>query len=225
MKNEVKFWDVRLELLDHIVSSVEDKINNEGLSFEEAMLQVHRGFGNQLIRGRISQHNDWTKGLYQANNGFRRFIKNKQKEIARKHRRLFWKTLPKFLVTPKFMIEFVMLLLITSFTYQFNPKAAAILACLACYLMEFSKLFLWVFNKAGKRSLRVQMSANLGMLFFSFSYVTIAGFGSYYEDVVVKPYIFLVLLFICLFPLLRHAYGLFHSVLRDNSREYKMLVS
>ena len=53
IKNEVKFWDVRVELLDHIVSAVEDKINNKGVSFNEALLEVHRGFGNQLITQRI----------------------------------------------------------------------------------------------------------------------------------------------------------------------------
>jgi hypothetical protein len=131
IKNEVKFWDVRLELLDHIVSSVEDKITNEQLGFEEALLQVHRGFGNHLIRGRVSKHNDWTRGLYQANNGFKKFIRDKQKEITRKHRRLYWKTLPKFLLSPRFIIEFVLLILLISFIYQYSPKAAAILACLA----------------------------------------------------------------------------------------------
>lgn len=49
-KNDVKFWDVRLELLDHIVSAVEDKIGDEGISFNEALLEVHCGFGNQLIK-------------------------------------------------------------------------------------------------------------------------------------------------------------------------------
>lgn len=36
IKNDIKFWDIRLELLDHIISSVEDKIEKEGTSFNEA---------------------------------------------------------------------------------------------------------------------------------------------------------------------------------------------
>ena len=48
IKNEVKYWDVRLELLDHIINSVEEKMTNKGLSFNAALQEVHQGFGNNL---------------------------------------------------------------------------------------------------------------------------------------------------------------------------------
>ncbi len=48
IKNGVKYWDVRLELLDHIVSAVEDRMENKGISFNEALLEVHAEFGNQV---------------------------------------------------------------------------------------------------------------------------------------------------------------------------------
>ncbi len=112
IKNEVKFWDVRLELLDHIVSAVEDKMQNEGKSFNEVLLDVHRSFGNQLIKGSVSKTDNFTKGLYQANNGFKKFVRNKQKEIGRKQRKRFWKTFPKFLMSTRFILEFFALLVL-----------------------------------------------------------------------------------------------------------------
>jgi len=38
IKNEVKYWDVRLELLDHIALSVEDHMNINGMTFDKALL-------------------------------------------------------------------------------------------------------------------------------------------------------------------------------------------
>ena len=47
LKNEVRFWDVRLELLDHIVSSVEDKIDNEGI---KRSIFHRKGFAKMACR-------------------------------------------------------------------------------------------------------------------------------------------------------------------------------
>ena len=71
IKIKVKYWDVRLELLDHIVSAVEAKMEN-GMPFNKAMANVHRGFGNQLIKGSIAKDELLTKGIYQSNVGFKK---------------------------------------------------------------------------------------------------------------------------------------------------------
>lgn len=225
IKNEVKFWDVRLELLDHIVSAVEDKITNDKISFKEALLQVHRGFGNQLIRGRISQHSDWTNGLYQANNGFKKFIRTKQKEIGKKYRRVYWSTFPKFFGSSPFVLEYLPLVLLISFIYQFNPKAAAISLIAICYALEFYKLFYTVFDKSGRRSLKVQLSTSLSGLFCSFSYFLLAGFASYYEGLIDKPYIYLIVTFLVLFPFLRHGLIVFRRMYKENKLQHQLLMS
>ena len=73
IRNEIKFWDVRLELLDHIISAVEDKMTNDGTSFNEALLEVHRGFGNPFIEFGVAKSDVFEKGLYQSNIGFKKF--------------------------------------------------------------------------------------------------------------------------------------------------------
>ena len=102
LKNEVRFWDVRLELLDHIVSSVEDKIDNEGISFNEALLEVHRGFGNQIMGFSVHKKKFFEKGLYESNIGFKKFIRRKQKEIRRKHWKAYWRTFLPFVFSLRF---------------------------------------------------------------------------------------------------------------------------
>jgi hypothetical protein len=226
IKNEVKFWDVRLELLDHIVSSVEDKMSTDNLTFQEALLQVHRGFGNQLINmSRHSKHYEWTTGLYQANNGFKKFTRNKQKEIGRKYWHQFWTSLPEFLKSPRFLIEFSLMLLLVFFMYQYSPKLAAVFAAVTCYGLEFSKIIFAIIKRSGRKSLRVQMGANISMLFFSCAYFAMAGFGNYYKETLEKPYILLVLLFLFCFPFIRHSLQVFIGIVNMNDKQYRLLIS
>lgn len=225
IKNEVKFWDVRLELLDHIVSAVEDKIENEGISFNEALLDVHRGFGNQLIKGSIPQHQIWTKGLYQSNVGFKRFVTQKQKDISRKQRKRFWKSFPKFLMSSRFILEFIACIIVVFSVHQNNPKAAGIIALAICYVPEISRIFFGVFDKSSRKSLTMQLSINISGLFTSLSYLFLAGFGQYYDDVANKPYIYMTLLFLFLFPFIRHSFNVYIEIWKENKSSYKLLTS
>jgi len=224
IKNEVKYWDVRLELLDHIVSAVEDKITIDGISFNEALLEVHRGFGNQLIKGSIPKDKVWTKGLYQSNIGFKKFIRQKQKEIGRKHRIFYRKTFFSFLSSKQFIFEFLALIIVVYSIYQYNPKTAFIVSMVACVTPELIKLGIGSFEKANRKSLNMQMAMATGSLFMSINYFFIGGFNSYFEEVIPKPYYIITIFYLILFPLLRHSLNCYRKSLIENRKDYKLMV-
>ncbi|WP_296382441.1 hypothetical protein [Winogradskyella sp.] len=225
IKSEVKFWDVRLELLDHIVSSVEDKIENEGVSFNEALLETHRGFGNQFIEFGVPNKDFFGKGLYQSNIGFKKFIRKKQKEIGRKHRKNYRKTFLSFLTSSRFIVEFILLDITIYSIYQFNPKTAFVIVIIACVIPELSKIGFGAFEKANRKSLNMQMATATGSLFMSLNYFFIAGFGNYYEDVTPKPYFIAIIFYVVLFPFLRHSLNCYRTSLNENKKDYKLLTS
>ncbi len=69
----------------------------------------------------------------------------------------------------------------------------------------------------------MQMTINLSGLFISLSYFAISGFGMYFEESVQKPYIYLVVLFVLVFPFLRHSFNIYVEVLKDNKHQYKLI--
>jgi len=114
VKNVVKYWDVRAELLDHVISSVEDKIQKKGTSFNQALLEIHEGFGNKLGHFKTLS---FEKSLFYSNKGFKAFTRAKQKEIGRKYRRLYLKGLKDLLISPKFLLEYVLFIVAFYFCY------------------------------------------------------------------------------------------------------------
>lgn len=224
IKNDVKFWDVRLELLDHMVSAVEDKIENKGISFNEALLEVHQGFGNRIQNGYTNEIN-FEKALFIDGKGFKKFTFKKQKEIGRKHRRVYRKTFLSFLLSYQFFLEYILLIILVLTINQFNPKMVFVIAMIACYIPELAKVFFGAFEKANLKSLNMQMAMTNSSLFISLSYFMIYGFNSYYSGVLDKPYIIITVFCMILFPFLRQSFNCYKSILKENRRHYKMLIS
>lgn len=65
IKSGVRYYEIYIELLDHMISSIEDLIQNQNLSFEEAFLETKkRGFEKKEIK-KISQNRALSiKGVY-----------------------------------------------------------------------------------------------------------------------------------------------------------------
>ncbi|MBV7269186.1 hypothetical protein [Winogradskyella luteola] len=222
IKNGVKYWDVRLELLDHTVSAVEDKINNEGVSFNEALLEIHHGFGNRIHNG-YTYHLDFEKALYIDNKGLKKLTLKAQKNMAKQHRKRFWKTYPKFLMSLRFLLEFSIIIGIVFVVHRFNPKTALIIALIACFLPEIFKIFFGVFDRSNRKSLKMQMAVNISSLYMALSYLLMGVFNSYYDSVPQKPYVYLTVFFVCLFPFVRHALNTYKQIFIENREEYRLV--
>lgn len=65
IKSGVRYYEIYIELLDHMISSIEDLIQNQNLSFEEAFLETKKsGFETKEIK-KISQNKAKSiKGVY-----------------------------------------------------------------------------------------------------------------------------------------------------------------
>lgn len=80
----VDFYDVELELVDHLASSIEEKMKvKKELSFENALKETYQPFG-----------------LF----GFSEFVEQKQNQVYRKGRSVFFKELIGFFKIPQIII-------------------------------------------------------------------------------------------------------------------------
>lgn len=223
IKNEVKFWDVRIELLDHIVSAVEDKIHNEGISFNEALLDVHRGFGNQLIKQR-TQNQSLSKGLYQSNIGFKKFIKNEQKKVGRKHRRKYWIVLKKLLMSYTFIIEYALLVLLVFIIYQYQPKTAFIISLCAIALPHFYK-FRYVFKKSVITSLAANMVDSFSISFLCFQGLILNFYKETFTYQGQLDYSYIIGFYLFLYPFFRAGIANYIKVIDKVRQRYNLLNS
>lgn len=82
--NDVKYYDVQAELIDHFATAVEN-IEREypEISFKEALHKAHRGFG--------------------GSEGFAKYLKSAEKAVEKKTLRLMGKTLVAMLKWPYFI--------------------------------------------------------------------------------------------------------------------------
>ena len=85
--HKVKYWDIRIELLDHIVTYVEEKLA-KGISFDDAMIEVHKSFGNSM---KMLWNSGIEYGIFANGIGFKRLIEDKLKNLHKNYRRLLKK--------------------------------------------------------------------------------------------------------------------------------------
>lgn len=224
LKNEVRFWDVRLELLDHIVSYVENKIDNEGISFNEALLEVHRGFGNQIMGFSVHEKKFFEKVLYESNVGFKKFIRNKQKEIGKQNRRQFWIIFRQILLSYQFLVEYMFYMFIIYFCYQYHAKTAFILTLLALALPEFFKIK-YVFRKGIRHSLQSNM---MGLLTTSFLCFQSGSLSFYKEEFTINGivnYSYITIAYVMFYPFARASFKHYKLVLKTTIERYNLLIS
>jgi len=102
--HQVKYWDIRIELLDHIVTKTE-VLMTEGLSFDKALEEVHVGFGNRLklLRNTGVEYSIFTNG-----DGYKGYIKSKSKETNKKHRKYIFKEIKTVFSSIKHLCFFLL---------------------------------------------------------------------------------------------------------------------
>ncbi len=93
-EQDVKYYDVQLELVDHLAAAIEQKWNtNPKLSYEKALWSVFDQFGAS---------------------GFRKIKSNKEKELQKKYKRIKWKYIGEFFKLPKIVLTIMITFLIFS---------------------------------------------------------------------------------------------------------------
>ena len=75
--HKVKYWDIRIELLDHIVTTVEEKLA-AGISFDDALIEVHESFGNSM---KMFWNSGIEYGIFANGDGYKNLIEEKNRLI------------------------------------------------------------------------------------------------------------------------------------------------
>ncbi|WP_299883739.1 hypothetical protein [uncultured Lacinutrix sp.] len=225
IKNGVKYWDVRIELLDHIVSAVEDKIEQEGVSFNEALLDVHQSFGNRTKTFGIYNDKLMKTGLYADNNGFKKFTRKKQKELGRKYRNLTLKELKKMLVSPAFLLEYTSIILLFVIVFQYWPKTTGFIGLVVLMLPYFFSAFHSLKDKSTRKSLNIMIVGNMGFLFFSLYNLGIQIFNSYYEAEIHKPFIIFAIMTCLLYPIMRTNINVYFLAYKEHKNMYELMLT
>ena len=110
IKNKVKYWDIRVELLDHIATEVEARMQN-GQSFDKALEEVHVAFGNKVRFKKLSKdQTEWlfTESIYADSSGYKKLVMEKQKELNRGFRKSFFTNLISMFKNPIFWVVYGM---------------------------------------------------------------------------------------------------------------------
>jgi len=225
IKNGVKYWDVRLELLDHIVSAVEDKIEKERISFNEALLDVHKGFGNNLKIYGIYNDKLMKSGLYADSKGFERLTRQKQKELSRKYRIRTWKELKEMLTSFKFLAEFVAFILLFFTLFQWSPKFSGLIGLVVLMVPYLYSGIHSYKDKSTRKSLSIIMVANMGFLFFSLYNMGFQIFNMYYENAEHKPYLIFLIATYLFYPIIRAQLNTYLKAYTENKKLYNLKFS
>jgi hypothetical protein len=222
IKNDIKFWDVRTELLDHIVSAVEDKIGKEGISFNEALLEVHQGFGNKLGH---YKYPSFEKKLYYSNKGFKQFSLQKQKELGKNYRRLHREGLKNLLNSPKFLLEYVLFGIMFYFAFLNFVKLSLVFGLISLMIPTFYSGFHSIKHKMARRSLNISSLTMMMALPWTLFNLSLQIFNMTYEGEEHKPYyIFLILTILC-YPLMRSSLNIYLKIYEDFKNQYKLIIS
>ena len=225
IKNEVKYWDVRLELLDHIINSVEEKMTNKGLSFNAALQEVHQGFGNNLKTYVIYNHKLMKSGLYADKKGFEKFTKQKQKELGRKYRNQAIKTFKNNMLNYKFIVEYLAFSGLVLTVFQYFPKITVFSGLLILMLPTFYEFYHTFEEKALKKSLSFNMVGTFSILYWSIYNLGLQSLTFFYEKTEPKPYEFFVIMLVIMYQFLRSSMNLYLKILKENKALYKLKLS
>ncbi|WP_298418061.1 hypothetical protein [uncultured Kordia sp.] len=157
----VQFWDVRLEILDHVATGVEEKMTHESMSFEEALEAITISFGNEIRQGYILNKNNakWIPaGTFSDGEGFKKLQREKQKQIGKKHTKAYFRQLGNLLVSLKFYIELTLLILLMIVFSEYSEKWALGVGFIYLFYPFLIIIYKFIKGVIPKKSLHINMS-------------------------------------------------------------------
>ena len=162
LENEgVKYWDIRIEMLDHVVSDVEknSKPENSEYEFKEIVQNAFVALG-------------WKENF--NGSGFEEVLKENFKNIGRKNRDNYKKEVVSFFKNASLLIIFILLILSYYLLSNFIPhsqfvKVSYILFSIPVLLFFYESIKLWR-KKIGKS---YNKDLSLSSILFSFGILNI----------------------------------------------------
>jgi hypothetical protein len=149
-KKGIQYWDLRIEMIDHIVSDIENHATSDNFKKE---------FENALIRVK------WNKSLLSEN-------KVGWKNVNKRYRNLFKKELLNFFLSTRKSLLIIAFFIIyytlsQNLTFAIFSKISYIIFILPMLIVLVSSIWL-LFKRFGK-----SVHINYGLFYFSFSFLMI----------------------------------------------------
>jgi len=170
--HKVKYWDIRIELLDHIVTETE-VLMTEGLSFEKALEEVHVGFGNSL---KMLFNTGVEYNIFLNGDGYAVFIAEKREALFKRYRRERKEEFNAVFGSIEKIIGLVIFcVLLFLLTKNFSDKVFIGLFAVLAYLPIFGMFFLGIknfFKYRIKNSINIQTAFTVSILGVGFLNLT-----------------------------------------------------
>lgn len=191
-RHYVDYYDVQTELVDHLASGVEARLKeNPNQVFEQVLDDVFQGFGVM---------------------GFGNFVEEKQKEVAKKGRKMFRRAFLSFFTIPKLFFSLCLAFLIYIFFKTLEPETIKylLIASILCQAL----ILLFVFYKK-KKNMKKQLIVWQYGVYFSASGILLNAFNlihndsiwGYYVELMTLALTAIILMFFAQFDTLGTIYG------------------
>lgn len=160
-KSGVSFWDVRAELVDHFAAAIEDKMMHNEYTFEDALQEVNKEFGN-TSKKKYVLNEDNTKyiclGTFSDGEKFKELERKKRKQVGKKYAKLYWKQFIKIWAIPLFLLEYSCFIVTIIAAFLYFGKWATLVGTLWMLIPMMLLFYKSQKEKAAKKSLHVQVA-------------------------------------------------------------------
>jgi len=147
IKHGVKYYDLQVELNDHLANAIEQIwTKNPAITFDEALEQVHKGFGKT---------------------GFRSFVKSKEIACQKVANKLFWNAFQSFFKWPHAVLVLLMILLYVIIYLQMMPKEWSLLIGISSFVIVLLDVIL-IISSTKQRKQEQQPLLSTRILSFNF---------------------------------------------------------
>ena len=144
--HNVHYYDVQIELVDHIASAIEALwVTNPELPFEEATFRIGEQFGIEPFSH--ASHNSILPSIsglhFSGESGFETIKEAKEKELQKKYERLQWKYIGEFFKLPKIILTLVITFALF-FIFKLSNNDLMVSYILQCFYFLSLAVFLLV---------------------------------------------------------------------------------
>jgi hypothetical protein len=153
-RHYVQYYDVQLELVDHLANAIEEKMNaDKNISFEAALNTVYNNFGYK---------------------GFAGVVEAELTVLAKKNKALRWKLFFSYFTAPKIALTLLIasaLIFVGTLVKEDLLKIVAIIV--ACFFVVFDIIFFVKSYRICKKTAKILLLVNAGVDRGIFSFMAI----------------------------------------------------
>lgn len=192
--HKVKYWDIRIELLDHIVTTVEETME-QGISFDDAMIEVHKSFGNSM---KMFWNSGIEYGIFVNSDGYKDLMQTKREQINKQYRNRYFKEFRNLFTSIKsisiiillILIEYILFNSLTNLNYKRINLFLFLIPVIVVLILQSIQYF--------KRNKSIHLEYASFYAIFSFfilnMFVQMGNFSGFYEELQIdKSILFSVL--------------------------------